>query len=110
MLSFRRGIHRAIRRVQSIGEGIVSVPKRSSFGSRANIACMTAFVTAGEAMVRGLRSVCLLSLLAGAASAADVNIQQTLKGVEDRYNRAKTIRVTFTETYSAQRGKIVEKG
>jgi outer membrane lipoprotein carrier protein len=61
-------------------------------------------------MVRGLRSVCLLSALAIAAHAAELDIPRTLKGVEDRYNRAKTIRVTFTETYSAQRGKIVEKG
>jgi outer membrane lipoprotein carrier protein len=56
-------------------------------------------------MVLGLRSVCLLNI-----AAADVDVQRTLKGVEDRYNRAKTIRLTFTETYTAQRTKRTEKG
>ena len=43
--------------------------------------------------------VCLgvLPLLAG-----DANLDRVLKGVEQRYNRAKTLKVLFNETYSVQ--------
>jgi outer membrane lipoprotein carrier protein len=34
--------------------------------------------------------------------AADVNLQALLKGVEQRYNRAKTLQIQFTESYSVQ--------
>jgi outer membrane lipoprotein carrier protein len=34
--------------------------------------------------------------------AADVNLQALLKGIEQRYNRAKTLQVQFTESYSVQ--------
>ena len=32
--------------------------------------------------------------------AADVNLQALLKGIEQRYNRAKTLQIQFTESYS----------
>jgi len=34
--------------------------------------------------------------------AADANLDRVLKGVEQRYNRAKTLKVLFNETYSVQ--------
>ncbi len=34
--------------------------------------------------------------------AADVNLPALLKGIEQRYNRAKTLQVQFTESYSVQ--------
>lgn len=50
-------------------------------------------------MSRILLWVCLgvLPLLA-----ADANLDRVLKGVEQRYNRAKTLKVLFNETYSVQ--------
>jgi outer membrane lipoprotein carrier protein len=42
--------------------------------------------------------------------AADLDVPRTLKGVEDHYNRAKTIQVTFAETYTAQGRKRTESG
>jgi outer membrane lipoprotein carrier protein len=43
--------------------------------------------------------VCLLSL---PLSAADADLTRVLKGVEQRYNRTKTLKVLFTETYTVQ--------
>ncbi|HEX4594556.1 MAG TPA: outer membrane lipoprotein chaperone LolA [Bryobacteraceae bacterium] len=34
--------------------------------------------------------------------AADINLQALLKGIEQRYNRAKTLQIQFTESYSVQ--------
>jgi outer membrane lipoprotein carrier protein len=48
-------------------------------------------------------SLCLAAiLLSGPAFAADDLLNQALKGLQDRYNRAKTLRVSFNETYTVQ--------
>jgi outer membrane lipoprotein carrier protein len=47
----------------------------------------------------------LVWLSAGAAFCADSGVLRTLKAVEDRYNRAQTLQIAFSEGYSAQ-GKI----
>jgi outer membrane lipoprotein carrier protein len=41
-----------------------------------------------------------VSLACAPIQAADVNLQALLKGVEQRYNRAKTLQIQFTESYS----------
>jgi outer membrane lipoprotein carrier protein len=41
-------------------------------------------------------------LFAGAAFAAGPDLSSTLKAVEDRYNRAQTLQITFSEGYQAQ--------
>jgi outer membrane lipoprotein carrier protein len=51
----------------------------------------------------------------GTARAADaastsVDIDRTLKGIEDRYNRTQTLQLGFTETYRSQGRARVEKG
>jgi outer membrane lipoprotein carrier protein len=60
-------------------------------------------------MVLGRWSVFLLSLSV-AAQAADIDVSRTLKGVEDRYNHAQTLQVSFTETSTLQGRKITERG
>lgn len=58
-------------------------------------------------MAVGFWSVCLLS---GVSGGAEIDVQRILKGVEDRYNRAQTLQLSFTESYQ-QRGRMrVEKG
>jgi outer membrane lipoprotein carrier protein len=52
----------------------------------------------------GFWSVCLLS------GAADIDVQRTLKGIEDRYNRTQTLQLSFTESYRQQGRARVEKG
>jgi outer membrane lipoprotein carrier protein len=42
--------------------------------------------------------------------AADTNVAQMLKGIEDHYNHAQTLQVTFTEMSTQQGRKITEKG
>jgi outer membrane lipoprotein carrier protein len=39
---------------------------------------------------------------AGSAFCADAGLMRTLKAVEDRYNRAQTLQIAFSEGYSAQ--------
>ena len=41
---------------------------------------------------------------------AGIDVPQTLKGIEDRYNRAQTLDVTFTESYLLRGRRRVEKG
>ncbi len=41
-----------------------------------------------------------VSLACLQVQAADVDLQALLKGIEQRYNRAKTLQVQFTESYS----------
>ena len=47
-------------------------------------------------------SLACLPLAFPPAQAADVNVQALLKGIELRYNRAKTLQVQFNESYSVQ--------
>jgi outer membrane lipoprotein carrier protein len=50
-------------------------------------------------------------LLSGFVSqGADLDIQKILKGVEDHYNRVKTLQVGFAETYSLKSRRFSEKG
>ena len=50
-------------------------------------------------------------LLVPAASAADVDVTKTLKGIEDRYNHIQTLQVNFAETYTLRGRKLpAEKG
>src|SRR5713101_9986765 len=51
---------------------------------------------------------CMASL--GFLNAAEIDVLRTLKGIEDRYNSAQTLQVTFTESYTLQGRKRMEKG
>jgi outer membrane lipoprotein carrier protein len=46
----------------------------------------------------------------GLLNAAEIDVSRTLKGIEDRYNSAQTLQVTFTESYTLQGRKRTEKG
>ena len=49
--------------------------------------------------------------LVGSIQAADVDLNALLKGIEQRYNHAKTLQVQFNETYSVQgRARKSESG
>ena len=54
--------------------------------------------------------VLFLSLLLQPLRAADLDVTRTLKGVEDRYNRAQALQLTFTETYRTRGRERTEKG
>jgi outer membrane lipoprotein carrier protein len=52
-----------------------------------------------------------LALPAGAAEPpANVDLQRTLKGVEDRYNKIQTLQVKFAETYTSRGRARTESG
>ena len=52
-----------------------------------------------------------LSILTLSASAAEADLKTVLKGVEARYNRAKTLQLLFTESFAGQgRPRQVESG
>jgi outer membrane lipoprotein carrier protein len=46
-------------------------------------------------------------LLGGCGQASAQDVSKTLKGIEDRYNNAKTLRVTFTETRIGPSGRHI---
>ena len=46
----------------------------------------------------------------GLLNAAEIDVSRTLKGIEDRYNKAQTLQVAFTESYTMQGRKRSEKG
>ena len=52
----------------------------------------------------------LLAALIGPARAADLDVARTLKGIEDRYNRAQALQLSFTESYQLRGRQQVEKG
>ena len=54
-------------------------------------------------------SLLLMVTLAG-LEAADLDLSQTLKAVETRYNSAKTLQLGFTEIYKQQGRQLTEKG
>jgi outer membrane lipoprotein carrier protein len=57
------------------------------------------------------RFALLVSLVLVSVSAADVDLNTLLKGVEQRYNRAKTLEVLFNESYSVNgRARKSESG
>ena len=43
-------------------------------------------------------------------NAADVDLNRTLKGIEDHYNRIQTLQLTFTQKYTFQKRARTEKG
>jgi len=51
-----------------------------------------------------------LALSMAPAYGAGIDIERTLKGIEDRYNRAQTLDVAFTESFLSQGRQRVEKG
>src|SRR5258708_2388916 len=58
-----------------------------------------------------MRLLASLLLAGGIAQTADViDVDRTLKGIEDRYNHAQTLQLRFTETYHRQGRVRVEKG
>lgn len=54
--------------------------------------------------------VLFLGLLLQPLRAADIDVTRTLKGVEDHYNRAQALQLSFTETYRTRGRQRVEKG
>ena len=56
-----------------------------------------------------IRAVGVLALVAP-LFAADLDVPKTLKAVENRYNHAKTLEVSFSETYKAQGRTRTESG
>ena len=114
----------AIHRVQPIGEGFVSNHRKSNSGREPR----TGFTTAcaidasaaglGKSNASRLRNVIATGvvltiwafLLLAPAHAADIDVTRTLKGVEDRYNRADALQVSFSETYTLQGRKRTEQG
>jgi outer membrane lipoprotein carrier protein len=46
----------------------------------------------------------------GLLNAAEIDVLRTLKGIEDRYNKAQTLQVTFTESYTSKGRKRTENG
>ena len=58
-----------------------------------------------------MRLLASLLIAGGIAQAADViDVDRTLKSIEDRYNRTQTLQLGFTETYRQQGRVRVEKG
>jgi len=57
-----------------------------------------------------LRLGTLLLLAAALIPLRAADLDQTLRGVENRYNTAKTIQVNFVQTYQARGRKTTEKG
>ena len=55
---------------------------------------------AGNVKSNVTRVALWVSLACLPMQAADVNLQALLKGIEQRYNRAKTLQVQFSEAYS----------
>ena len=52
----------------------------------------------------------LLTTLIAPARAADLDVSRILKGIEDRYNHAQALQLSFTESYQLRGRQHVEKG
>lgn len=52
----------------------------------------------------------LLGALIAPARAADFDVTRVLKGIEDRYNHAQALQLSFTESYQLRGRQQVEKG
>jgi outer membrane lipoprotein carrier protein len=52
----------------------------------------------------------LLAAVAGGSAAEQVDLQHTLKGIEDRYNKVQTLQLKFTESYTSQGRTTKEEG
>ncbi len=103
----------------------MSVPMRSNSGRVLRIVCMTGSAIAGGATgpgkwsvflpsarsftVTARNTVMLLTLLAP-AQAADTDMPQFLKGIEERYNHIQTLELSFTEIHTLQGRKRTERG
>jgi len=57
-----------------------------------------------------MKSVFVLAMFALPALAADVDLSRTLKGIEDRYNSAKSLQLNFRETFEQRGRKLTESG
>src|SRR6516164_5851126 len=57
-----------------------------------------------------MRTICAILLAAGLPAARGTDLEPLLKGIEERYNKAKTIQVDFVQTYSYRGRKTSEKG
>lgn len=57
-----------------------------------------------------MRRVCVLLLAAGAMGTYGADLDPLLKGIEERYNKAKTIQADFVQTYTYRGRKTVEMG
>src|SRR5262245_19895023 len=91
-----------VRRVQRSGEAFVSGLMRSSSGSKASSACTIASAIAA-AVLAGLWTGSVLR-------AADLDVTEILKGIEDRYNRVQTLQLSFSETITQQGRTHTEQG
>jgi outer membrane lipoprotein carrier protein len=78
---------------------------KSNSGNKALTGSTIVSVIANAAAI-GCWSVCLLSR----ALAADIDVPKTLKGIEERYNHAQTLQLSFTETYKLPGRARIEKG
>lgn len=56
------------------------------------------------------RILLILCLAVFPAAAATTDISKLLKGIEDRYNRARTLQIHFAQTYTYAQGRRMETG
>ena len=54
--------------------------------------------------------ICVLLLAAGLTEARAADLEPLLKGIEDHYNKAKTLQADFVQTYTNRGRKTTEKG
>src|SRR6516164_3149614 len=57
-----------------------------------------------------MRTICVLLLAAGFTEARGADLEPLLKGIEERYNKAKTLQADFVQTYTNRGRKTIEKG
>jgi outer membrane lipoprotein carrier protein len=74
-------------------------------------------LNSGSKARTGFTIACVIAGLAGAGnwsasrlSAAPIDVSGTLQGIEDRYNHAQSLELSFTESYQARGRTRVEKG
>ena len=57
-----------------------------------------------------MRTISVLLLAAGLTEARGAELDALLKGIEERYNKAKTLQADFVQTYTERGRKTTEKG
>jgi len=72
--------------------------------------CTTASASARGVAAGFWSAFALGGLLSGGVFGADIDVSRTLKGIEDHYNRAQTLSLSFVETSKIQGRQRVEKG
>ena len=98
----------------------MSILTKSNSGSTEPTACMTACATASRKAgenrktpgkwIASLLSASLVLVFVPRARAWDLDVQGTLKGIEERYNHIQTLEVAFSETYKLQGRLRTEQG